>query len=250
MPKSHWFLALGLCAGLTSTQSILAETNLEHAPLITEHYSFEELSNLDLDLYRLVPIESIASSSCDLKDKSSSKKNVLFNRAVGKMLDLDHLENHISLPGQDFLLHNSTGQRVTRFAQLGDLLEISLTADPTGRSYWVKIEKINRSSQQLSIVVRPTASPKLKKKAGVTDHFFTNAATNTFSVTMTNTKLIARVHGQNEIVNTTQVRSWTDKAANTAIATMAWGVYYDGKALAGLQSYTWNSLASHLANCN
>jgi hypothetical protein len=69
-------------------------------------------------------------------------------------------------------------------------------------------------------------------------------------VTNTANSLVARVHGQNEEANTTQARTWADAAANATIATMAWGFYYEGKAKMGLQSYTWKSLTSHLADCN
>ncbi len=234
---------------LSFSQGILAKSSLEEIELVTDSYTFEEISALELSGSASSRMESNSSTSCDLSHKSESTKQEIFQRASKKLLNVNNFENIITLPGQDFVLHDANGYKVYRSAKLGDLIQIKLPMDPTLRSYWVKIEEIVQIPNQLKIIVRPTANPNLSKKKGVTDHFFTNAATNTFSVTNTGQNLVARVHGLNEEVNSAQARTWADAAANATIATMAWGFYRDGKAVMGLQSYTWKSLTEHLANC-
>ena len=227
-----------------------AEVSLADMELVTDSYTYEELSTLELSGSGYQKMDSNSYTSCALTGKTAEEKAYLFKRAANKLLNVNNFENIITLPGQDFVLHNAQGNKIHRSAQLGDLIQIKLPMDPTLRSYWVRIEVVKQVPNKLTIVVRPTPNPLLSKKKNVTDHFFTNSATNTFSVTNTGNSLVARVHGQNEEANTTQARTWADAAANATIATMAWGFYYEGKAKMGLQSYTWKSLTSHLADCN
>jgi hypothetical protein len=249
--KKNLLLQLSVAAFIVSSPlSIHAKTNLDDIELVTDSYTFEEISSLDLSGQVNSRIESNSYTSCYLGHKSQQEIKDIFARASKRLLNVNNFENIISLPGQDFILHDGSGNKITRNAKIGDLIKIKLPMDPTLRSYWVKIEQVIQIPNQLKIIVRPTANPKLSKKKGVTDHFFTNAATNTFSVTNTGDKLVARVHGLNEEVNSSQARSWADAAANATIATMAWGFYRDGKAVMGLQSYTWKSLTEHLADCN
>lgn len=227
-----------------------AEVTLDDMELVTDNYTYEELTTLDLSVSGYQKMDSNSYTSCSLMGKTNQEKASIFKRAVNRLLNVNNFENIITLPGQDFILHNSKGKQIYHQAQVGDLIQIKLPMDPTLRSYWVRIEEVKQVPNQLTIVVRPAPNPLLSKKKNVTDHFFTNAATNTFSVTNTGSALVARVHGQNEEANTSQARTWADAAANATIATMAWGFYYEGKAKMGLQSYTWKSLTSHLADCN
>ena len=226
------------------------DENLADAELITDSYTFEELSSLDQDFFHINRLESDSSTSCSLAGKSEADKKSIFNRAVSRLLNINNFENQITLPGQDFILHDPAGNIISRSAKHGDLIEIKLPMDPTLRTYWVRIEQVTTTKNELKIIVRPTLNPILRYKHGVTDHFFTSAATNTFSVSYSSSKLTARVHGQNEEANTKEARSWADAAANATIATMAWGVYSNGKAKMGLQTYTWKSLTTSLADCN
>jgi hypothetical protein len=249
IPKN--MLALSLTGLLTLTAAhAKPDDSLADAELITDSYTFEELSALDQDFFHINRLESDSSSSCSLVGKSEAEKQSIFKRAVNRVLNVNNFENEITLPGQDFILHDQAGKITSRAAQKGDFIEIKLPMDPTLRTYWVKIEEVNSSKNEFKIIVRPTRNPHLKFKSGVTDHFFTSAATNTFSVSYSSSKLIARIHGLNEEANTTEARSWADAAANATIATMAWGVYSNGKAKMGLQSYTWKSLTTSLADCN
>ena len=248
-PKNMLALSLTGLLTLTAAQA-KPEDILADAELITDSYTFEELSSLDQDFFHINRLESDSSSSCSLVGKSEAEKQSIFKRAVTRVLNVNNFENEITLPGQDFILHDQAGTITSRAAQKGDYIEIKLPMDPTLRTYWVKIEEVHSSKNEFKIIVRPTRNPHLKFKSGVTDHFFTSSATNTFSVSYTSSKLTARVHGLNEEANTTEARSWADAAANATIATMAWGVYSNGKAKMGLQTYTWKSLTTSLADCN
>lgn len=200
-------------------------------------------------------VESNAKKSCSLSKLSASQKTDIYVKAQTRLMDVNNWADLIGISGQSFRLFNSKGQLAKRLVREGDLIEIKLPMDPTLRTYWVKVEylKINRlgkDSDGLHLVVRPTRNPFLPYKKGITDHFFENAATNTFMIKRTTTTLTSEVNGVNEKANTTQARSRLDAAANLTISEMGWGIQEDGKAGLGFQKLVWNRLNSKLADCD
>lgn len=192
-------------------------------------------------------------SSCSVANKSRKKADELFYRAAWKLSNVNGWADLMNIPGQDFQLFKGK-KSLDRTAEEGDLIRILLPMDPTRRSYWVKIESIKKlykkDSKTLTIVVRPTVNPfKNRKGTSITDHFFTNQATNTFSVTLTKNKLESRVSGRDEFANTYQAATRVDAAANYTIAQMGWGVEIRDRQY-GFQPLVWSKLNENLADCN
>ncbi len=215
---------------------------------------FEELNsgteNLEiLESYHTI-LESDSKSSCTFTNASPENRKAAFNRAVNKLRNINSLGDHIDLPGNKFALVNKDGKNVYREKLiLGDYMKIIPPVDPLNRDYWVKVEKVVKTDKEFTVVVRPSSSG-YNPTSGITDHFFTDRATNTFSITLKGSTLTARVHGVNEEINREQARSWEDGIANAAVARMVWGIYKDGKTKLGLQSMLWDSLTSNLAKCD
>lgn len=197
-------------------------------------------------------IDTNNSDSCTISSTQLKNADNLFYKAAWKLVDVNNWANLMNIPGQDFHLYDGK-KRLNRAAAVGDLIRILLPLDPTGRSYWVKIESVEKSlkkkEKKLTVVVRPTVNPfKNRKGTDITDHFFTNAATNTFSVTLKDNKIIASVNGRDEYANTTQVASWADGAANYTISQMGWGVEIRDRNI-GFQPLVWSKLNNALATC-
>jgi hypothetical protein len=197
-------------------------------------------------------VVSDSSKSCTILPGKMKSADAIFYRAAWKLASVNSWGKLMGIPGQEFQLYNGK-QRLNRSAEVGDLIQIKLPLDPTGRSYWVKIESIVRhylkNEKLLTIVVRPTVNPfKNRKGSDITDHFFTNHATNTFSVTLKGNRISARVAGKDEFANTTQVASWSDGAANYTISQMGWGIEFRDQSI-GFQPFVWSKLNDALATC-
>lgn len=197
-------------------------------------------------------IDTNNSDSCTISSSNLKNADNLFFKGAWKLVDVNNWANLMGIPGQDFHLYDGK-KRLYRAAAVGDLIRILLPLDPTGRSYWVKIESVEKSykkkEKKLTVVVRPTVNPfKNRKGTDITDHFFTNAATNIFSVTLKDNKIIASVNGRDEYANTTQVATWADGAANYTIAQMGWGIEIRDTNI-GFQPLVWSKLNNALATC-
>lgn len=222
---------------------------------ISRQFDFSEtIEALEENLLDDSGVASNSKATCDFnKNQTLKEKNKIFNIAVGKLLNVNNWENILGVPGQHFKLYDSKGKAKTGDAEVGNFIEITLPMDPSMRTYWVKIEDLqyinlkNRNSK-ISLVVRPAANP-IKPLKNVIDHFFTDEATNTFSISTTTLALTASVNGLNEKANTQKVASRTDAAANYAIANSAWGYRKNGVARLGIQSLVWNRLNTKLAKC-
>lgn len=226
--------------------------------------SFSTLSQAEEVSYDFAPMEEVLetsfaggvdsnnSDSCTIASANTKNADQLFYRAAWKLVDVNNWANLMGIPGQDFHLYHGK-KRLSRVAAEGDLIRILLPLDPTGRSYWVKIESVTKSykknEKKLTVVVRPTVNPfKDRKGKDITDHFFTNAATNTFSVSLKDNRIEAKVAGRDEYANTTQVATWADGAANYTISQMGWGVEIRDTAI-GFQPLVWSKLNDALATC-
>ena len=102
-----------------------------------------------------------------------------------------------------FQLINANGTALFGTAKVIDYIKIQL---PTaGKNCdWVEIEsikKINEQNyyQQIIMKTRPVDNPENKKS--VTEHFFTEDDTSTFSIERKKEKVTAAVHGRNELPN-------------------------------------------------
>jgi hypothetical protein len=220
-----------------------------------ENYNFDEMENNFRSLILQHGVDTTNSVKCSLGYKSSDEKVRVYNQAVAKLKNINSWSSLIGIPGQSFKLYRDKILITNRGPQVGDLIKILLPGDPTARSYWVKIETIesnNNPVRFIKIVVRPSANPFLnrKKQDNITDHFFTNQATNTFSVNVYENHLVSKVSGQNEYANTTQVTNKWDAAYNNTIATMGRGIDMGEGRRVGFQSLVWSNFNKAIAVCD
>jgi hypothetical protein len=215
-----------------------------------------------LDLHKLEPhfpvmlvmTDSHSESSCRTERLSAAEEMALYECGIEKLLNVNAWDKYIGIPGQKFSLKDADGLPLKRRAREGDLIEIKLPLDVTGRTYWVRIQKVLRTeaasgASSFSIVVKPTANPKFPTAVKATDHFFSNAASNTFRVMKEKHSLTSSVNGDHEIWNVEQTRNWYEKLANVAVAHGAWGIIHHGEAKVGFQSYVWKKFNQTIANC-
>lgn len=133
----------------------------------------------------------------------------------------------------DFQLMDKDGKEVNnRAPKEGDFLRIDLPFAPTGYDY-VQIDEIIDNDDMTSITVRPSKDPTSDSEN--THHFFTDDATNTFTLrrsTSTNGEPLSvmQVNGRNEVTNSGVV--------NGAIAL--------GSEYTPMQSMQWEGLLDHV----
>lgn len=139
----------------------------------------------------------------------------------------------------DFHLTDATGNKVNRFVETGDYLQISIPAPGTkaGEGYdWVRIENIEDKPNEtgdeeaFGMTVRPASNPKDQSQD--TAHFFKDAATSSFLVQRKGKAVSGAVRGRNEKPNT-KADSIVDKARNALVG---------AGAIAGLSDAQWKRL--------
>jgi len=138
-----------------------------------------------------------------------------------------------------FHLTDEHGLEVDRVARAGDYLRINIPGPgtTTGEGYdWVRIESIDGKPdpagdhESLIVRVRPAPSP-VNAEPDVA-HFFDDAATSTFMIERYGLRVVASVHGRNELPNKNVERT-TDKLRNTVVANAA---------TSGMAAYQWGLL--------
>lgn len=198
-------------------------------------------------------VESVSEKSCRVS--SAEGEAASFRRAVDGLADVNSWGRR-TIPGGAFILRDWSGQKVSRAAQIGDFIEIKLPADPSMRSYWVEIEQVQMHGDPeqgrafFQVVVRPSARPTADDDRKIIDHFYTDDATNTFTVSLLNGQLTVRVQGSTEIPNMNFARNPIEAAQNAVIANSSWGVrMVESQAGFGPQRITWEMLEGSLARC-
>ncbi len=162
-----------------------------------------------------------------------------FVDASRRMLNINNWQDISGPLSAAFQLTNEHGDIVDRVAQPGDYIRINLPGPgtATGEGYdWVRIESIDDKPnpagdhEVLMMRVRPAPSP-VNNESDVA-HFFDNAATSTFMIERHDLRIVASVHGRNELPNK-DVERTTDKLRNTVVA---------GAATSGMGAFQWNLL--------
>lgn len=151
----------------------------------------------------------------------AEEANAFYEIAKQRLLDVNNWNKVSNLPSSTFMLCDPSGQQVNRSVQLGDYLKIDIPAPGTsaGDGFdWVKVEFIEEEHQDgediMSFRVRPTDNPETDEQSVA--HFFGDAATSTFQVKKSGTKVLAEVHGRNETPNT-ETDHIIDKIRNTIV---------------------------------
>lgn len=161
-----------------------------------------------------------------------------FQRSKKRLLDVSKWQQVAGKGTAQFELTNQEGQKVNRKPKVGDHIKIDIPS-PTHQHDWVRIESIEEQPSTpeedlVGMTVRPTTNP-ITRETHVS-HFFSPSSTSTFIVRREKDKVIAQVHGRNEVPNTETKSIW-QMIKNLAVAIGA---------IAGVADVQWNSLVKGL----
>lgn len=158
-----------------------------------------------------------------------------------RLLDVNRWRDHCQESGGTFVLHDATGQRMDRPAEVGDFFQIDIPGPgpAAGDGYdWVRVEALDETTdaegQRTAMRVRPAPSPR--NDSPDVAHFLADSATSTFFVEQRGTTVTAGVLGRNERPNTA-TESLVDKVRNAAVTVGA---------KAGLADVQWQNLVAGL----
>lgn len=190
------------------------------------------------DRLHKVPDTVPAQKSGRQTDIFDSKVNGDFATAKKRLLDVNNWgKTADSSMGADFQLTDEKGNNVSnRDPKVGDYLKIDIPGAPF--EDWVRVENISDKPNELSITVRPSKDPT--SDSNDVQHFFSSAATNTFTVnqgTTADNKPIVEFHvnGRNESTNLTYGLD-VDNGVNRIKNTMG--------QLTGAQTGQWENLGA------
>ena len=161
-----------------------------------------------------------------------------FQSAKARLLDISHWEQVAGKGSAQFVLTDKEGQPVQRKPNVGDHIKIDIPS-PTHQHDWVRIESMvepsgTEETESIGIKVRPTSNPITKENH--VSHFFSPESTSSFLLRREKTKLIAQVHGRNEVPNS-ETKSLWQKIKNWAVALGA---------MAGVADIQWEGLVKGL----
>jgi hypothetical protein len=177
----------------------------------------------------------------DIELSTQRQAHSTFVEAAHRFLNINQWQERSGQLSAAFQLTDKVGAELYRPAHVGDFIRINLPAPgtATGEGYdWVQIQSIDdkpdptNEYEMFAIRVRPVASP-LNQEPDVA-HFFADAATSTFMVERKHLRVIASVHGRNEVPNKDVDRT-TDRIRNTLVANAA---------KSGVAAIQWKSLVS------
>jgi hypothetical protein len=188
--------------------------------------------------------KQLQGESSDIEDHvdTSTKRQAhsTFVDAARRLLNINSWGDISGPLSATFRLTDNHGDEIQRTAQPGDFIRIDLPGPgtATGKGYdWVRIESIDDkpdpagNHESFVIRVRPAPSP-VNEEPDVA-HFFDDAATSTFMVERNDLRVIASIHGRNEIPNK-DVERLADKVRNSLVANVA---------TAGMSARQWGMLA-------
>ena len=189
---------------------------------------------------------------------NSGEAQRAFQAQANALVDVNNWSKLGGWENAGFDLYNASGQDVDRSqARVGDYVAIDLPG-PSGTD-WVRVESVQRDGDNISLTVRPSQDPTNPRTnpdgTPIIDHFFTSAATNTFSLQRNGNQITAAVHGRNESANTGAESGGTlASLRNRAVSEGAWGPQIDipftNQQLNGPQQHQWNRFTDNLVEIN
>ena len=121
--------------------------------------------------------------------------------------------------------------------QNGQFMKITLTG--SGKSDWVRVERIYETKGEIVITVKPTYDPTASpQQTGEISHFFVADARNNFCAVRADRKVSVYVVGLNERLNSGHTSGLIETARNAAVANLG---YY-----LGIQKAEWNKFCSSM----
>lgn len=158
--------------------------------------------------------------SVELKGVYEAKER--YKIARNRLLDVNHWGDFSGFLSASFELTDQDGKGIhDRMPKEGDYFKIRIPApEPIQDFDWIRIEKIEEvdqvEHQETCIRVRPSADPA----SGSTDidHFFTDDETSSFMVVRDGNKVMAEVHGRNEMPNLEHANSMGSGLRNALVS--------------------------------
>ncbi|HTF80842.1 MAG TPA: hypothetical protein VL947_03920 [Cytophagales bacterium] len=131
----------------------------------------------------------------------------LFEKAKGKLCDINNWHKYAGLGSADFHLTDFRGNLIeTQGLEVGQLIRISLPGlgNPSGKGYdWVRVEAVVHEradvDQFFAFRLRPIGAPKDMDEDDT--HFYTSEASNTFLLIQRGAKVSIVQEGRNEMAN-------------------------------------------------
>ena len=200
------------------------------------------------DISQEIPVQHKGNSSdnsYEITAASSSEAERIYASSINRLLDINNWEKICGIGSAAFQLTDSDGNEVNRKVWESDLIRIDIPGPgpSLGEGYdWVAVERIDESEDHesntayVSITVRPSSNPATSDNN--TAHFFSEEATSTFIVRKDNRRVIAEVHGRNELINSNTGKT-VDNLRNTIVAKTATRAFSD---------IQWKSLVKALVN--
>ncbi len=144
------------------------------------------------------------SSASEFENANDAQE--FFTVAKRRLLNINKWNEVAVLPSSIFQITDNSGRELYRSAQQGDLVKIDIIGPglPSSEGFdWVQVEQIleeeTAEGRQITITLRPIMDPTNPNQDVA--HFFKNVATSTFVLQQTNTQVLAKYAGRNEIIN-------------------------------------------------
>lgn len=158
-----------------------------------------------------------------------------------RLKDINHWHRYATIPSAVFQLVDKDAKFKSGAPEPGDFVRIDLPGpgEPDGSGYdWVRVEHVGEAEaneeEQFALKLRPAPNP-LEGNENDTAHFFSDAATSTFIVSVAKEKVTLEYHGRNEVLN--KDGGFINKVRNAVTGIMAW---------LGLSDIQWKTLINGL----
>ena len=156
---------------------------------------------------------------------SSAAAEQYFNLVRSKLMHVNDWNKIASGPSAEFCIVDGAGNQQDRTVEKGDHIRIDIPGPglPSSGGYdWVRVEKILEENapdyRKIALTLRPCPDPTNNKED--TAHFFKALATSSFLIEQSNTSVLVKYAGRNELVNTENESTW-DNIRNFVIGVAA-----------------------------
>lgn len=180
------------------------------------------------DAIHSVPSQVPTNHTGRMTNVFDSSSDVSFADARARFLDVNNW-GESGMTSASFQVVGPDGRERSGTPRQGDYIRIDLPG-PTGYD-WVQVESISNSANEVSFTVRPSKDPT--SNSDETHHFFTDEATNTFTLRNVGGQTQFFVNGRNEVANSGALNYLVTRSGNvTGMQTDQWeslGEYVLGK---------------------
>jgi len=177
---------------------------------------------------------SLNCETCRFENEDAAR--VAFEAVKKRLRDVNEWNSRAGLSSYE--LFNATGlPQDSHVLEKGQFVKISLTG--SGKSDWVRIERIHETDNELVISVKPAYDPTdSPQQTGEISHFFTAQATNNFCAFHDGRTVAVYVIGLNEKLNSGHTSGIIETARNALVANL--GHYL------GVQKAEWNKFCNSM----